>query len=141
MDVPYAYLNITLKGIAEGLNPADFSDAEKENLQQLIGQNFCVMRNDGTAFVNALVFQKGMKEKLDAYLMSLSEYKILQENMQSLVASAKEIIARYANAYLQDDFEYYVAMSVVELRFTLSRLWKDTGLYTGESAQFCAFYL
>ena len=61
--------------------------------------------------------------------------------MQSLVASAKEIIARYANAYLQDDFEYYVAMSVVELRFTLSRLWKDTGLYTGESAQFCAFYL
>ena len=140
MDVPYAHLNITLKGIAEGLSPADFSDAEKENLQKLIEQGFCVMRNDGTAFVNAFVFQKDMKGQLDAYLMALPEYQVLQRDMQNFVAAAKAIVARYANAHLQDDFEYYVAMSAVGLRSTLSRLWKDNGFYTGESAQFCAFY-
>lgn len=139
-DVPDSHLNITLKGIAEELNSTGFSEAEKENLQKLIEEGFCVMRNDGTMCVNALVFKGDMKVRLDEYLNILLEYTSLLRDMKNFIGSAKEIIARYSNKYLQDDFEYYVAMSIVELRSTLSHLWKDNGLYTGESAQFCAFY-
>ena len=80
-----------------------------------------------------------MKFHLNEYLNTLSEYTSLHEDMRRFISSAKEVVARYSNKYLQDDFEYYVAMSVIELRSTLSRLWKDKGLYTGDSAQFCAF--
>ena len=139
-NVPDYHLNVTLKGIAEGLHPADFSEAEKENLQKLIEEGFCVIGNDGTMCVNALVFKGDMQFQLNEYLDTLPDYKSLQEEMQRLISSAKEVVARYSNQYLHDDFEYYVAMSVIELRSTLSRHWKDKGFYTGESAQFCAFY-
>ena len=139
-DVPDAHFNITLKGIAEGMSPADFSEAEKENLQKLIEEGFCVIGNDGAVCVNALVFKGDMKSQLNEYLDTLPEYKSLLEDMRRFISSAKEVVARYSNKYLQDDFEYYVAMSVIELRSTLSCLWKDNGLYIGESAQFCAFY-
>ncbi len=139
-DVPALHLNITLKQIADGLNPADFSGAEKENLQKLIDDNFCILRKDGTAAVNALVFKGDMESRLKEYLEALPEYQALQKDMKDCIGAVKEIVARYSNPYLQDDFEYYVGMSITELRSTLSRLWKDSGLYTGESAQFCAFY-
>ena len=139
-DVPDASLNITIKEIAEGSDPANFSEAEKENLQKLIEKGFCVMHSDGAVCVNALVFKGDMKAQLDEYLETLPEYTSLLKDMRNFIGSAKEIVTRYSNKYLQDDFEYYVGMSVVELRSTLSRLWKDSGLYTGESAQFCAFY-
>lgn len=139
-DVPDCYLNITLKNIAEGSDPAGFSDAEKENLQNLIDAGFCVTRDDGTVCVNALVFKGDMKARLDEYVNTLPEYESLLTDMRTFFGEAKEIVARYSNKYLQDDFEYYVAMSVIGLRSTLSRLWKDNGLYTGEDAQFCAFY-
>ena len=97
------------------------------------------MHGDGTAAVNALVFKDDMKIRLQEYLNTLSEYRSLLEDLRNFIDAAKEVVARYSNQDLQDDFEYYVAMSIVELRSTLSRLWKDKGLYTGESAQFCAF--
>ena len=70
----------------------------------------------------------------------LPEYISLLENMRDFFDAVKEIVSRYSNKYLQDDLEYYVGMSIVELRSVLSRLWKDKGFYTGESAQFCLFY-
>ena len=60
--------------------------------------------------------------------------------MRDVINAVKGIVARYSNKYLEDDFEYYVSMSVIGIRSTLSRLWKDNGLYTGDSAQFCAFF-
>lgn len=139
-DVPNVHLNVTLKEIAEGSHPAGFSEAERENLQRLIEGGFCIMRDDGTAYVNALVFKGDMKVQMDDYLETLPEYGSLLSDMKHFVDDAKEVIAQYSNQYLKDDFEYYVAMSVSQLRFTLSRLWKDRGLYAGEGAQFCAFY-
>lgn len=138
-DVPDSYLNMTLKIIVKGLDTAAFSEVEKENLRKLIEEGFCIMRGDGTAVVNAVVFKDNMKIRLHEYLNTLPEYISLVEDMRNFIGAVKEIIAQYSNKYLQDDFEYYVAMSVVELRSILSRLWKDKGLYTGESAQFCAF--
>lgn len=139
-DVPNRNLNITLRDIAEGSEPASFSEAEKENLKKLIEDGFCVRRNDGTVCVNALVFRGDMNVRLDEYLKTLPEYTSTLKEMRHLIETAKEITARYSNQYLRDDFEYYVAMAVIYLRSTLSRLWKDNGLYTGESAQFCAFH-
>ncbi len=139
-DVPDGYLNITLKEIAEGADVTVLSEAEKENLQRLLKEGFCVRRTDGTICVNALVFKGDMKTRLDEYLNTLPEYTSLTRDIKDLVESVKGIIAHYSNKYLHDDFEYYVGMSVLELRSTLSRFLKDNGLYPGESGQFCAFY-
>ena len=139
-DVPDLYLNMTLKMIAKNSDPASFSEVEKDNLQKLTEDGFCGVHSDGTAFVNALVFQDDMRSRLHEYLNTLPEYISLLENMRDFIDAVKEIVSRYSNKYLQDDFEYYVGMSIVELRSVLSRLWKDKGFYTSESAQFCVFY-
>ena len=138
-DAPDSHWNMTLKRIAKGSELASLSEVERENLQKLIEDGFCIMRGDDTAAVNALVFNGHMKTRLQAYLEALPAYLSLAEDMRVFIRSAKETVACYSNQYLQDDFEYYVAMSIVELRSTLSRLWKSQGFYTGESAQFCAF--
>ena len=139
-DVPDSYLNMTLKMLAKRSDPASFSEMEKNNLQKLTEDGFCGVHSDGTAFVNALVFQDDMISRLHEYLNTLPEYISLLENMRDFFDAVKEIVSRYSNKYLQDDLEYYVGMSIVELRSVLSRLWKDKGFYTGESAQFCLFY-
>ena len=139
-DVPDSYLNMTLKMLAKSSDPASFSEMEKHNLQKLTEDGFCGVHSDGTAFVNALVFQNDMISRLHEYLNTLPEYISLLENMRDFFDAVKEIVSRYSNKYLQDDLEYYVGMSIVELRSVLSRLWKDKGFYTGESAQFCLFY-
>lgn len=139
-DVPDSYLNMTLKMLAKSSDPASFSEMEKDNLQKLTEDGFCGVYSDGTAFVNALVFQDDMISRLHEYLNTLPEYISLLENMRDFFDAVKEIVSRYSNKYLQDDLEYYVGMSIVELRSVLSRLWKDKGFYTGESAQFCLFY-
>ena len=126
--------------IAKNSDPASFSEVEKDNLQKLTEEGFCGVRSDGTAFVNALVFQNDMRSRFHEYLNTFPEYISLLKNMRSFIDAVKEIVSRYSNKYLQDDFEYYVAMSIVELHSVLSRLWKDKGFYTGESAQFCVFY-
>ena len=138
-DAPNSYLNMTLKTIVKNVDPASFTEVEKDHLQKLTEEGFCGVRSDGTVFVNALVFQNDMRNQLHEYLNTMPEYISLLENMHGFIDTVKEIISRYSNKYLQDDFEYYAAMSIVELRSVLSRLWKDKGFYTGESAQFCAF--
>ena len=138
-DVPDSYLNMTLKMLAKSSDPVSFSEMEKDNLQKLTEDGFCGVHSDGTAFVNALVFQDDMISRLHEYLNTLPEYISLLENMRDFFDAVKEIVSRYSNKYLQDDLEYYVGMSIVELRSVLSRLWKDKGFYTGESAQFCLF--
>lgn len=138
-DAPNSYLNMTLKTIVKNVDPTSFTEVEKDHLQKLTEDGFCGVRSDGTVFVNALVFQNDMRNQLHEYLNTMPEYISLLENMHGFIDTVKEIISRYSNKYLQDDFEYYAAMSIVELRSVLPRLWKDKGFYTGESAQFCAF--
>lgn len=139
-DVPDSYLNMTLKMIAKSSDSASFSEVEKDDLQKLTEDGFCGVRRDGTSFVNALVFQDDMRSRFHEYLNTLPEYISLLENMHNFIDAVKEIVSLYSNKYLKEDFEYYVVMSIVELRSVLSRLWKDKGFYTGESAQFCVFY-
>lgn len=139
-DVPDSYLNATLKSIAYGTDPVTFSEAEKENLRKLIEEGFCAMLSGEKPYVNALVFKEKMEARLNEYLCSLSEYKVLSEDMRNCICEAKKIVAQYSNKYLKNDFEYYTAMSVIELRSVFSRLWMDSGMYDGDSAQFCAFF-
>lgn len=136
-DVPYAL--ITLRLVAEGADPARLSEAEKESLRSLTEDGFCLIGAAGRPYVNALVFKGDMETRLQEALKALPDYTRLTEDMGRLTDAAKEIVARYANPYLKDDFEYYVAMSLANLRSTMARRWKDTGLYQGSSAQFCAF--
>ena len=138
-DIPSGFLIVTMKAVADGEDPSGFSGAEKENLQRLIDQGFCVTRDDGTVAVNAILFKGEANEQLNAYICALPEYCAQKENMHQHIKKVKEIVARYGNPYLTEDFDYYVAMSI-ELRPIFARLWKDRGLYIGESAQFCAFY-
>ncbi len=139
-DIPDTYLNTTLKMIVENSAPKFVSETEKATLRRLTDDGFCGVREDGTVFVNALVFKDNMENQLYQYLNALPEYLSLLESMHDFIDAVKEIVRRYSNKYLEDDFEYYVAMSIVGLNFILSRLWKDQGFYTGENAQFCAFY-
>lgn len=57
--------------------------------------------------------------------------------MYDLMGKTKQVISKYSVPYLEDDFDYYVAMSNVN-RHIMAALWKDKGLYTGNSCQFCA---
>ncbi len=139
-DVPDSHLNAMLQMIVKKSTPAAFSEVEKGYMQKLIEEGLCGVRSDGTVFVNALVFQDDMKIHLREYLSTLPQYISLSAAMRDVINAVKGIVARYSNKYLEDDFEYYVSMSVIGIRSTLSRLWKDNGLYTGDSAQFCAFF-
>ena len=61
------------------------------------------------------------------------------ENVDESVDRMKTVIEKYSNPYLEEDFEYYVAMSLMTRGF-LAPLWANNGLYKGNSAQFCALY-
>lgn len=139
-DVPDCRLNTTLKELVEGASPADFSDVEQEHLEDLIDKGFCVCRGDRSVVVNAVVFQDGADKKLMDVMKTVPEYLSLWEEMRQLVSEAREVVSHNAIRYLQEDFLYYVAMSLTGLRSVFARLWKDTGCYSGESAQFCAFF-
>lgn len=89
--------------------------------------------------MNALVFRGDAEARLQETLKALPDYVSLSAAMGRLTDEAGKIVARYSNPYLKDDFEYYVMMSLTGLRSTLSRRWKDASLYSGSSAQFCAF--
>ena len=62
------------------------------------------------------------------------------ENVDESVDRMKTVIEKYSNPYLEEDFEYYVAMSLMTRGF-LAPLWANNGYYKGNSAQFCAFIL
>ena len=58
--------------------------------------------------------------------------------------AAKKVYApveKYSNPYLKEDFDYYVESGFYKKRAVFACLWKDRGLYTGTSAQFCALYI
>lgn len=88
-DVPDSYLNSTLKMIAKNIDPASFSEVEKDNLQKLTEDGVCGVHSDGTAFVNALVFQDDMINRFHEYLNTLPKYISLLENMR--IDAVKEI--------------------------------------------------
>ena len=136
-DAPAALL--TLRSVAEGAGPEHFSEADRENLRALTADGFCATDDTGRPYVNALVFRGDMEARLQEALKALPDYAHLSEAMGRLTDEAKDIVARYSNPYLKDDFEYYVMMSLTGLRSTLFRRLKDTSLYPSSSAQFCAF--
>ena len=139
-DVPDYYLNATLNAIVKDVPLTQFSEAEKENLQKLTNEGFCAVQCSGRPYVNAIVFKDKMEVQLKEYLCSLAGYKSLSKDMRNCIDTTKEIVAEYSNKYLKEDFEFYAAMSIVELRSVFARLWKDSGMYSGDSAQFCAFF-
>ncbi len=53
-DVPNEHLNMTLKKVADNSDPEAFSEIEKENLQKLIKEGFCIVRDDDSVIVNAI---------------------------------------------------------------------------------------
>ena len=50
-------------------------------------------------------------------------------------------IEKYSNPHLKDDIDYYVNSGLFRIRSILACLWKDRGLYSGKSAQFCTLLL
>lgn len=136
-DAPHAL--ITLRSVAEGADPERLSEADRENLRSLTADGFCVTDANRRPYVNALVFRGDAEARLQETLKALPDYVSLSAAMGRLTDEAGKIVARYSNPYLKDDFEYYVMMSLTGLRSTLSRRWKDASLYSGSSAQFCAF--
>ncbi len=138
-DVPDAVCLDILKMLANGYDPQNFSDTEKQLLDSLLKDGFCVKTPEGEIRIAALIFCQDAAQKCRDYYSSLPEYQRLQEDMGRYMQAAREIIARYSIPFLKEDFEYYVGMSL-ELRPLLAMLWKNSGLYSGGNAQFMAFY-
>ncbi|MBE5873986.1 MAG: RNA polymerase sigma factor [Lachnospiraceae bacterium] len=134
----YSFLGV-LGEVVRGKRKDDFSDKEKKVYAKLIKNGYCVKGKDGKIQLATVVFQEDNAKKLDAYLMSLPAYKQLEKEMRNYIQELTEVIRRYSVPYLEEDFDYYVAMSS-ELRSIFARLWKDKGLYTGGNARFAALY-
>ena len=69
---------MTLKKVADNSDPEAFSEIEKENLQKLIKEGFCIVRDDDSVIVNAIVFRDHMKTQLHEYVDTLPEYICLK---------------------------------------------------------------
>ena len=139
-DTPEIHLLVTLQAVARGRREAEFSQADRTALARLLEEGFCVRDQRGKLAVNGLVFQWDQRRLLMEWLCAQPEYEALRQAMEKLARDAERVMARYANPYLKEDFDYYVMMSLGHLRSVLACLWKDGGLYRGEEAQFCALY-
>lgn len=132
-----SFLNV-MKSVAAtgGMEVASIPDIDKDNIGRLVADGFC-KEVDRKIQINALVFTSAESKEIQEYLRSLQDYKSLQAGMYDLMGKTKQVISKYSVPYLEDDFDYYVAMSNVN-RHIMAALWKDKGLYTGNSCQFCA---
>ncbi len=138
-DTPDNAHMAVLQAVAEGRDISDGSVTEKECLEWLIDEGFCVRSGDGRIRVAALTIRNSDSGKVMEYFASLPEYSRLKGEMHDYIERMREIIARYCVSFLKEDFDYYVGMST-ELRSVFSVLWKDKGLYNGGNAQFAALY-
>lgn len=127
------------KMFAQEQTPKDFSDTERQLLDRLLSDGFCVKSPEGEIRIAALIFDRDTARKCESHYSTLPEYQSLQTDMNSYMREAREIIARYSSPFLKEDFEYYVGMSV-ELRHLFAVQWKNSELYRGGNAQFMAFY-
>ena len=137
-DTPENGMLNVMKSIAvsDGMEVKLIPEGDKDNIRRLVADGFC-KEVDGKIQINALVFTKAESKEIQEFLRSLPDYKKLQSEMFELMGNIKKVISKYSVPYLEDDFDYYVAMSNVN-RHIMAALWKDKGLYTGNSCQFCA---
>ena len=138
-DVPAVNTLMLLEEIAKGCDISGLSPSDKHSLEYLLNKGFCVKTPDGKVNVAALVFSDTTLKELKTYFTQLPEYRQLCEETRTYIHDVREIISRYSLPYFEEDFDYYVGMSI-NLRDIFARLWKDNGLYTGGNAQFAALY-
>lgn len=138
-DVPDVNTLMLLEVIATGCDISGLSPSDRHNLEYLLTKGFCVKTPDGKVNVAALVFSDNTLKELKTYFTQLPEYRQLCEESQTYINDVREIISRYSLPYFEEDFDYYVGMSI-DLHDIFARLWKDKGLYTGGNAQFAALY-
>ena len=112
---------------------------EWENVDESIEEGFLTVSDGGLLKVNAILIENEKNKELLVYIRSTADYCRLLEKMKQTVDRMKTVIEKYSNPYLEEDFEYYVAMSLMTRGF-LAPLWANNGLYKGNSAQFCALY-
>lgn len=112
---------------------------EWENVDESIEEGFLTVSDGGLLKVNAILIENEKNKELLAYIRSTADYCRLLEKMKQTVDRMKTVIEKYSNPYLEEDFDYYVAMSLMTRGF-LAPLWANNGLYKGNSAQFCALY-
>lgn len=112
---------------------------EWENVDESIEEGFLTVSDGGLLKVNAILIENEKNKELLVYIRSTADYCRLLEKMKQTVDRMKTVIEKYSNPYLEEDFDYYVAMSLMTRGF-LAPLWANNGLYKGNSAQFCALY-
>jgi len=135
--VPSDWAVPTLKLIASGKTCSELKDEHNRELDYLIDNGFCI-KNGEELTVNAIVI-KGAHSYRDSIVNDPCFAGLVKKTKDA----AKRVYAsveKYSNPYLKEDFDYYVHSGFFRKRSVLACLWKDRGLYTGTSAQFCALY-
>ncbi len=128
---------LTLKAIAEGMITDASQDEQKDALEGLINDRFCIKDENGRISVNAIVFKNGSEKKFNAHIKSAPEFILLCEYMKECMNKTKVAVSKYCNPYIVEDMDYYTAQSSLDIRDLCARLWVDNGLYTGNYGQFC----
>ena len=136
--VPSEWTISTLKFIAKGKTYSELEDEHKKALDYLIENGF-VINDNGKLTVNAIVSES--RPSLLDCIQKDDDFMALVEKMKEAARKVYASVERYSNPYLKDDFDYYVESGLFKIRSVLACLWKDRGLYTGTSAQFCALYI
>ncbi|MBQ7647237.1 MAG: hypothetical protein IJS94_08215, partial [Clostridia bacterium] len=136
--VPSEWAIPALKLAAEGKTYCEIEDDHKKALDYLIENGF-VINDNGKLTVNAIVSES--RPSLLDCIQKDDDFMALVEKMKEAARKVYASVERYSNPYLKDDFDYYVESGLFKIRSVLACLWKDRGLYTGTSAQFCALYI
>lgn len=132
----------TMKLIADGISEGEMSKTDLDNVKSLMDKAY-VVKVDGKLTINAVVFNSAFNYNEPYHFKntySTDDFKSVCEATRNMASEVYGIVERYSNPYLKDDFNYYVNTILYTARFILAPLLKDRGLYTGSSAQFCAFY-
>lgn len=124
-----------LKLVAEGKPFDELKKEHAEALDYLIRKGYVVNEN-GKLTVDAILC-RGREEYTDR-IKKDPDFAALLKKTEEMTKKAYATVAKYANPYLKDDLDYYVASGLFRTRSILACLFKDRGLYTGKSAQFCA---
>ena len=123
-----------LKLVAEGKPFDELKKTHEVLLDYLIRKGFVVNEN-GKLTVDAILCRG--EEYMDR-IKADPDFATLLEKTKAMAKKVYASIEKYANPYLKDDIDYYVESGLSKTRSILACLWKDRGLYTGKSAQFCA---
>ncbi|MBR6052577.1 MAG: sigma-70 family RNA polymerase sigma factor [Clostridia bacterium] len=127
-----------LKLVAEGKSFDELKEEHEGILDYLIRKGF-VNNENGKLTVDAILCRD--REACTDRIKADPDFASLLERTKKMTKKAYASVAKYANPYLKDDLDYYVESGLFRTRSILACLWKDRGLYTGKSAQFCTLLL